>query len=351
MVAKRKTLKKSKVAAKKSPKKAKAKKKPVKTKKSLTKKKKVAKKVKKIKKKTKSKSSVSSKVGKKPLKFVRKVKDLRSALAKVRARNRSVALVPTMGYLHEGHLSLVRKAKEMASFVVGSVFINPTQFGPNEDLDRYPRDMAGDRRKLRQAGADLMFVPDEREIYPEGFQTYVDVTDVTKDYTGISRPGHFRGVTTVVTKLINIVKPDVIIFGEKDYQQLVAISQMVKDLNVDVQVVGMPTIREEDGIAMSSRNAYLSPAQRLQATAIYRGLRKAKKLLDSGERDAAELAAIVIDLLREEHDIEIDYVVVCDPNTLERIPEVERSAVLLVAVKVGDTYLIDNIRLEVRRRR
>jgi pantoate--beta-alanine ligase len=221
-------------------------------------------------------------------------------------------------------------------------------------LDRYPRDVRGDLRKLRQEGVDVVFSPDAAEIYPERYQTYVDVTEVTRDYCGASRPTHFRGVATVVTKLLTIIQPDMAFFGEKDFQQLVVIRRMVQDLNLDVSVVGMATVREEDGLAMSSRNAYLSPAQRQQATTIYRGLRKAKRLLDSGERDAAELAAIAIDLLREEQDLVIDYVAVCDPETLERIPEVEKEAVLLVAVRIGDTRLIDNIRLEVkgaRRRR
>jgi pantoate--beta-alanine ligase len=306
------------------------------------------------KKPSKTKKKSSPKASSKPLKQIRTVREMKKYLKEARSWRRRVALVPTMGYLHEGHLSLVREARRLASLVIVSVFVNPTQFGPNEDLDRYPRDMRGDLRKLRQEGVDVVFSPDTAEIYPERYQTYVDVTEVTRDYCGASRPSHFRGVATVVTKLFTIIQPDVAVFGEKDYQQLVVIRRLAKDLGLDVEVVGLPTVREEDGLAMSSRNAYLSPAQRQQATTIYRGLRKAKRLLDSGERDAAELAAIAIDLLREEQDLLIDYVAVCDPETLERIPEVEKEAVLLVAVKVGDTRLIDNIRLEVkggRRRR
>ncbi len=256
-----------------------------------------------------------------------------------------------MGFLHEGHLSLIREARRLASVVVVSVFVNPSQFGPHEDLDRYPRDLSGDRRKIRAEGADVMFCPDTAEMYPDRFQTVVEVTEVTRDYCGESRSFHFRGVTTVVAKLFQIVQPDVAVFGEKDFQQLVTIRRMVKDLSLDVDVVGMPTVREEDGLAMSSRNTYLSPAQRQQATAIFRGLRKARRLCESGEYDAAELAAVVLDLLREQRDMEIEYVAVCDPETLERIHEVERDAVLLVAVRIGDTRLIDNIRLGVRRGR
>lgn len=285
------------------------------------------------------------------LKMIRTKKEMKKYLLKAGAKRRKVALVPTMGYLHEGHLSLVREARRLASLVVVSVFVNPTQFGPNEDLDRYPRDLSGDRRKLRREGASVMFVPDTPEIYPEGFQTFIEVTNVTRDFCGASRPGHFRGVTSVVGKLFNIVKPDVAIFGEKDFQQLVAIRRMVEDLDMEVEIVGMPTVREEDGLAMSSRNAYLSPAQRQQATALFRGLRKARRLLDSGERDSAELAAVVLDLLREEQDIRIEYVAVCDPLTLERIPEVEHDAVLLAAIRIGDTRLIDNIRLNARKSR
>jgi pantoate--beta-alanine ligase len=300
------------------------------------------------KKPAKTRKKSASKVPSRPVKQIRKVREMKKYLKEVRSRRRKVVLVPTMGYLHEGHLSLVREARRLGSVVVVSLFVNPVQFGPNEDLDRYPRDIRRDLRKLRREGVDVVFCPDAAEMYPERYQTYVDVTEVTRDYCGASRPSHFRGVATVVTKLFTIIQPDVAIFGEKDFQQLVVIRRMAQDLALDVLVVGMPTVREEDGLAMSSRNAYLSPAQRQQATTIYRGLRKAKQLLDSGERDAAELAAIAVDLLREEHDLVIDYVAVCDPETLERIPEVEKEAVLLVAVKVGDTRLIDNIRLEVK---
>lgn len=276
---------------------------------------------------------------------------MKKFVREMRSRRRKIALVPTMGFLHEGHLELIRQARRSASVVVVSVFVNPAQFGPGEDLDRYPRDPAGDRRKIRAEGADVMFAPDVTEIYPEGFQTFVEVTEVTRNYCGASRPGHFRGVTTVVAKLFQIVQPDLAVFGQKDYQQLVIIRRMVRDLDFDVEVMGLPTVREQDGLAMSSRNSYLSPAQRQQATAIYRGLRKARRLCDSGEYDAAELKAIVLDLLREERDIEIEYVAVCDPETLESQHEVEREAVLLVAVRIGDTRLIDNIRLRGRRRR
>ncbi len=245
----------------------------------------------------------------------------------------------------------MREAHRYASVLVASIFVNPTQFGPSEDLDRYPRDLPADRKKIQGEGVDILFLPEAGEMYPEGFQTFVDVTEVTRDFCGASRPGHFRGVATVVAKLFNIIKPDVAIFGEKDYQQLITIRRMARDLDLDVQVVGFSTVREEDGLAMSSRNSYLSPAQRQQATALFRGLRKAKKLCESGECDSAELTASVLDLLREEQGIVVEYVAVCDPNTLERIPQVEKDAILIVAAQIGTTRLIDNIRLGTRRRR
>ncbi|MBW2699576.1 MAG: pantoate--beta-alanine ligase [Deltaproteobacteria bacterium] len=278
-------------------------------------------------------------------KLLRRVADVKKYVEEAKKKRKRIALVPTMGALHEGHLSLIREAHRLAHVVLVSVFVNPTQFGPDEDLDRYPRDLAGDRRKIRASGADAIFAPDAGEMYPDGFQTAVDVMDVTRDYCGASRPSHFRGAATVVAKLFNIVRPDIALFGQKDYQQLVTIRRMVRDLNQDVDIIGMPTVREEDGLAMSSRNTHLSPAQRLQATSMFRGLRKAKRLFESGERDAAELAAVVLDLLREERDLEIDYVAVVDPDRMERIPEVERDGIVLAAVRVGDVRLIDNIRL------
>jgi pantoate--beta-alanine ligase len=287
----------------------------------------------------------------KPLKVIRTVLEMKRVSQELRARHRKIALVPTMGYLHEGHLSLMREAHRYASVLVVSIFVNPTQFGPSEDLDRYPRDLHGDRKKIQAERADILFIPEAAEMYPEGFQTFLDVTEVTRDFCGASRPGHFRGVATVVGKLFNIIRPDVALFGEKDFQQLITIKRMVRDLNLDVQVLGLPTVREEDGLAMSSRNSYLSPAQRQQATALFRGLRKAKKLCESGERDSAELTATVLDLLREEQGITIEYVAVCDPNTLERIPQVENDAILIVAAQIGTTRLIDNIRLGTRRRK
>jgi pantoate--beta-alanine ligase len=344
-------VKKAPTKVKKAP--AKVKKAPAKVKKAPAKVKKARAKVKKAParvKKTRRPAAIRLPKPKGPFKVIRKIADMKKFIREARSRGRRIALVPTMGFLHDGHVSLIHEARRQASLVVVSVFVNPMQFGPQEDLDRYPRDFSGDRRKIASAGASCMFCPDVAELYPEGFQTAVEVTDVSRDLCGASRPGHFRGVTTVVAKLSLLVQPDVALFGEKDYQQLIIIRRMVRDLGLDIQVVGMPTVREEDGLAMSSRNTYLSPAQRQQALAISRGLRKAKKLCESGERDAAELAAVVVDILREQRDLEIEYVAVCHPETLERVQEVEREAVLLVACRVGETRLIDNIRLTTRKK-
>lgn len=286
----------------------------------------------------------------KPLKVVTTIREMKKLVREQKARRRDIVFVPTMGYLHEGHLSLMREARRFGKFVVVSIFVNPTQFGPNEDLDRYPRDMAGDRRKVAMEGVDVLFAPEAAEMYPDGYQTYVDVTQITRDFCGAKRSDHFRGVATVVAKLFHIVEPDVALFGEKDYQQLITIQRMVKDLSLNIRVVGLPTRREEDGLAMSSRNTFLSPAQRQQALVLYRGLRKAKKLCESGERDSAELTAVVMDLLREESELKTEYVAVVDPISLERLPQVETEAVLLVAASVGNTRLIDNILLDTRKR-
>jgi pantoate--beta-alanine ligase len=256
-----------------------------------------------------------------------------------------------MGFLHEGHLELIRAAKKKAKIVVVSIFVNPTQFLPGEDLDRYPRDFAGDRRKAASAGADAIFAPEAAEMYPEGFQTFVEVSQITRDFCGAARPGHFRGVATVVAKLFNIVQPDLAFFGEKDYQQLQCVRRLVHDLDFAVQIVGIPTVREADGLAMSSRNVYLSPEERNRALAISRGLLKARRMFAAGERDSSELTAVVLDILRNQAGLDVEYVAVCHPETLERLPAIDREAVILVAARVGKTRLIDNVRLRASVRR
>ncbi len=266
---------------------------------------------------------------------------MRSRSREARGQGLRVGFVPTMGYLHEGHLSLIRRARELSDFVVVSIFVNPTQFGPNEDLDRYPRDMERDRRLCRAEGVDAVFVPSVEELYPEGFQTFVTVEEISRPLCGASRPGHFRGVATVVLKLFHIVEPDVAVFGQKDYQQLQVIRRMVRDLDLPVEIEGFPTVREPDGLAMSSRNAYLSAAERERALAIWRSIRRAEDLVAGGEVRSASLAGEVRRLL-EEAGLRIDYVEIRHPETLEPVDRIEPEAVLAIAAFVGNTRLIDN---------
>jgi pantoate--beta-alanine ligase len=248
-----------------------------------------------------------------------------------------------MGYLHEAHLSLVRKAKALCDKVVASIFVNPTQFGPGEDFERYPRDEERDKAKLDREGVDFLFMPGTAEMYPSGYQTYVDLTEVSKGLCGDFRPGHFRGVATVVLKLFNIVRPHVAVFGEKDYQQFLVIKKMVEDLNLNIEIIPGVLMREEDGIAMSSRNTYLSPADREKARMIYRSLERGKKLYDSGERRVSALLKTVEEAFRSKEGIALQYVEIRDAETLKKIDRVERPAVIAVAARVGSVRLIDNM--------
>jgi pantoate--beta-alanine ligase len=233
-----------------------------------------------------------------------------------------VGLVPTMGYLHEGHISLVRQAKKDNAAVVVSVFVNPTQFGPGEDFEKYPRDLEGDAELLKEEGVDAVFAPEAIEMYPADFSSRVEVTGITQKLEGNCRPGHFRGVTTVVNKLFNIVRPDKAYFGQKDAQQAVVISKMVKDLDMNLDVVTCPTIREEDGLAMSSRNVYLSYEDRQAATVLYRSLMLTKDLYEQGERNAETIRKEIVRLIKTEELARIDYVSVADPVTLDELDEI-----------------------------
>ncbi|WP_448605309.1 pantoate--beta-alanine ligase [Thermoflexus hugenholtzii] len=253
--------------------------------------------------------------------------------------------VPTMGYLHEGHLSLVRRARAENDRVAVSIFVNPTQFGPHEDYARYPRDLERDLRLLEPLGVDLVFVPSVEEMYPPGFQTWVIVEEVSRPLEGASRPGHFRGVATVVAKLFNILQPDRAYFGQKDAQQTVVIRRMVQDLNIPVEIVICPTVREPDGLAMSSRNTYLSPEERRAATVLFRALQAAKARYEAGERDAERLREAMREVIRAEPLARIDYVSVAHPETLQELERVEGPALLSLAVYIGTTRLIDNIML------
>ena len=253
-----------------------------------------------------------------------------------------VVFVPTMGALHDGHLTLLREARGYGELVVLSIFVNPTQFGPNEDLARYPRDLEGDLAKAAEAGADVAYVPDAAAVYPPGFQTYVQVRELEKPLCGPFRPGHFVGVATVVCKLFNVVRPDTALFGEKDYQQLAIIRRMVTDLDMGIEIVGVPTVRESDGVARSSRNAYLSPGDRARAVSLSRALFAARDRAAVGERDGAALLA----LARAQLDVDrLDYLDLVDAETLATVTKIDRPAVMAIAGFIGKTRLIDNVRI------
>jgi pantoate--beta-alanine ligase len=262
-----------------------------------------------------------------------------------RARLPDLGLVPTMGYLHEGHLSLVRRAKAECAAVAASIFVNPTQFGPNEDLSRYPRDVPRDLGLLEAAGVDIVFVPEPAEMYPPGFDTRICVGGVTDVLEGDVRPGHFDGVATVVAKLFNLVQPTRAYFGQKDAQQCAVIRKLVRDLDIPVEIVVAPTVREPDGLALSSRNSYLTPDQRAAAPAIYQALSATRALFDAGERDPEALREAVRARLGREPSIQIDYVSVAGPVSLRELSAVEGAALASVAVRLGGTRLIDNVML------
>jgi len=253
-----------------------------------------------------------------------------------------VGFVPTMGYLHEGHLSLARRAKEECASVVASIFVNPTQFGPGEDLSKYPRDLARDLRLLESVGVALVWTPTPEVMYPPGFQTWVTVEELTKGLEGAARPGHLRGVTTVVAKLFNAVQPRRAYFGQKDAQQAAVIRQMTKDLDFPIEIVVCPTVREADGLAMSSRNAYLNPEERKAARVLFRALSAAKAAYENGERRAETLRRIMTETINVEPLATLQYVSCADYETLQELERVERKALLSMAVFMGKTRLIDN---------
>ncbi len=270
---------------------------------------------------------------------------LRAAIADLRRDGKPLALVPTMGALHDGHLALVEEARRRASHVVVSIFVNPKQFGPNEDLDAYPRREAKDAQLLTAAGADILWAPTVDVMYPAGYATNISVSGVTEGLDGAARPGHFDGVATVVTKLFNQVRPDVALFGEKDYQQLAVIRRMALDLDMGLEIVGVPTQRAEDGLALSSRNAYLTHEERQQALALPRALGEAKRRIEEGQPVEAALAKAIATLASHGFD-PVDYVTLCDALTLEPMTALDRPARLLGAAKLGKTRLIDNIAVD-----
>jgi pantoate--beta-alanine ligase len=276
------------------------------------------------------------------MRIINTVKEIQALVDEMRSKGRKIGFVPTMGYLHEGHLALVRKARELSDFVVVSIFVNPTQFGPTEDLDKYPRDLERDKRLLEEEQTDLLFFPDTREMYPEGYSTYVEVRDLEGFLCGKTRIGHFTGVATVVAKLFNIVKPDYAIFGQKDYQQFKIIERMARDLNMDLEVVPYATVREPGGLAMSSRNTYLSQEEREKALLIYASMKRLEELVKGGEKSVALLVDQAKAILSSKGGVEIEYVSISDAETLKDVDQIEGKALLAIACRVGKTRLIDN---------
>jgi pantoate--beta-alanine ligase len=276
------------------------------------------------------------------MEIIKKIELMQELSNKWRRDGHIISCVPTMGFLHQGHIELLRVGRDKGDRLIMTIFVNPTQFGPHEDYEKYPRDTEGDLNKARSAGVDAVFMPTIEEMYPDGFQSTVTVNTITQYLCGKSRPVHFAGVTIVVAKLFNITKPHLAIFGEKDYQQLAVIKQMVRDLNMDIDIIGLPTVRERDGLAMSSRNKYLSPEERLSALSLKKGLDLAKAMVKDGEKDSATIKNAVKELILTHPFTEIDYVTICDPAKLTDMENVNGPSLLALAVKVGKARLIDN---------
>ena len=278
--------------------------------------------------------------------LVKSIEEMKQIVKNLKKEGKSIGFVPTMGYLHEGHISLMRCSKKDNDITVVSIFVNPIQFGVNEDLDRYPRDLERDLEICKKEGVDYVFHPSVEEMYPEDFSTYVIVEGLTEGLCGAYRPGHFKGVTTVVNKLFNIVQPDRVYFGEKDYQQLKVIQKMVKDLNMNVQVIGCPIVREPDGLAMSSRNKYLSPEERKAALSLSKALFKAKEMFKSGETDINKIRKEMEKIILSHPEVkEIQYIEFVDAETLKPKERLEKGSIIALAVFVGNTRLIDNIKV------
>ena len=280
------------------------------------------------------------------MQIITAISEMQSLSDGFRKQGRTIGFVPTMGFLHAGHMSLMQRARQECDVVVASIFVNPIQFGPNEDFDRYPRDEAGDRATCETAGVDVLFMPTASAMYPGSPSVFVIVEGISDILEGAIRPGHYRGVATVVTKLFHLVKPHKAFFGQKDYQQCAVIRRMVKGLDMDVDVVVLPTVREQDGLAMSSRNSYLSADERRTAAVIYRALSAAEQLAKTGTRQPVALKDKIQAVVREEKGIEIDYLEIVDPESLAPLASAQDSMVLLIAVRIGRTRLIDNLLLQ-----
>jgi len=281
------------------------------------------------------------------MRLVRSSRTMQEICGGLRRKGKTIGLVPTMGYLHEGHLSLVRIARKRSDVLVASIFVNPTQFGPKEDFKSYPRDFKRDRLLLEEEGCDLIFAPRMKDMYSDGYLTYVTVEKITGKLEGRTRPSHFQGVTTIVAKLFNIVQPDIAVFGQKDAQQAVVLKKMVEDLNYGIKMIIAPTVREKDGLALSSRNKYLSREERKQATVLYESLREAKRLLSGGERSASRIVSRMRSLIRKQPSAKLDYIAITDTRTLEPLNSLKGEVLISLAVRFGKARLIDNIKVKV----
>lgn len=281
------------------------------------------------------------------MRVVKSPKKMSEVSAKLKRKGKTIGFVPTMGYLHEGHLSLIRKARRENDVVVVSIFVNPIQFGPKEDYKRYPRDLKRDLKLADAERTDIIFYPDVRQMYPHGYASSVNVRDLTSVMCGLSRPSHFEGVTTVCMKLFNIVRPDIAYFGQKDYQQAIVIKRMVEDLNMGFKIKILPIIREKSGLAVSSRNEYLTPEQRKDATVLYKSLKEAKGLIRSGEKNAAKIKIIMRRMISKKDVIGIDYITIADPKTLKEHKKITSRVLVALAVRAGKTRLIDNVLVNV----
>ena len=277
------------------------------------------------------------------IKTISTIDEMRNASDRLRRESRRIAFVPTMGFLHEGHLSLMRVGRKSADVLIASIFVNPAQFAPNEDFDTYPRDLQRDLDLCSKENVDLVFMPTSDELYPNGYETYVKLDHLPNHLCGLSRPVFFTGVATVVMKLFNIVKPHFAVFGEKDFQQLQIIKRMVSDLDVDIEIISAPIVRESDGLAMSSRNAYLTPSQRPAALTLYASLKLAKEMVEKGIRESTRIIEKARNLIEGQPETEIDYLTICDPKTLSDVDCIDQSALMALAVMVGKTRLIDNM--------
>ena len=277
------------------------------------------------------------------MRIIRSIKEMADCSRRLRKKGQRIGFVPTMGYLHEGHLSLIRKARRETDIVVVSIFVNPAQFGPREDFRKYPRNFRGDRQLAESCGVDIIFYPNAKEMYPESYRTYVNVGEITENLCGASRPGHFRGVTTIVAKLFNIVQPDIAYFGQKDAQQAAVIEQMARDLNMPVKIKVLPTVREKDGLAMSSRNAYLNKKQRQDALVLHRSLLRARSLIKSGEKNARRIKAVMKSMINKKRTAKIDYISIVDTKNLKDVDRIKNRVLIALAIKIGPTRLIDNM--------